>query len=81
MIKMLENKNDEFFFVNRDQVGAYSFLSDVLNVDVFGAFVIMISRKTKLMHHPVGFGAFPSAPSIVYQRFLESDAFTAFSTG
>ena len=69
------------FFVNRDQVGAYSFLSDVLNVDVFGAFVIMISGKAKLMHHPLGFGALSSVPTIVYQRFLESNAFTAFSTG
>lgn len=57
---------------------SYSFLRNGFIIHVVDFFGINVSmrwwRETKLMHHPLGFGAFSSTTTIVYERFLETNA-------
>jgi len=49
----------------------YSFMKVIGNISNVG-------WKTKLMHHPISFGAFSSTSTIVHQRLLEANAFMGF---
>ena len=60
---------------------SYSFLGRYFSFgNGGGAGVVITGGKAKLVHHPIGFGAFSCTSAIVNKCFLESNAVTAFSS-